>query len=68
VLTVRADPSPAFARLAPDEREVIALARLGGCSAQEIALALELSIESVKAAMRRGLQRLAGAREQATAR
>jgi DNA-binding NarL/FixJ family response regulator len=66
VLAVRVDPSPPFAGLPPMEREVIALARLGGCSAHEIALALETSIASVKAAMRTGLARLAGACEHAT--
>jgi DNA-binding NarL/FixJ family response regulator len=65
LLAVRIDPSPPFAGLPVEEREVIALARLGGCSAKEIALALEISVESVKAAMRSGLVRLAGAREHA---
>lgn len=67
VLGVRGDPSAPFAALPPEEREVIVLARLGRLSVQEIALALEMSIESVKSAMRGGLARLADAREHAGA-
>jgi DNA-binding NarL/FixJ family response regulator len=67
VLAVRVDPSPPFAGLPPAEREVVVLARLGGLSAQEIALALEMSIESVKTALRSGLARLAGDCERAAA-
>jgi hypothetical protein len=68
VLGVRVHPAPPFDALPLEEREAIALARLGGCTAQEIALATETSIEQVKASMRSGLERLAVAREPAAAR
>jgi DNA-binding CsgD family transcriptional regulator len=67
VLGVRIHPAPPFDALPLNEREAIALARLGGCSAQEIALASETSIEQVKAAMRSGLARLADVRRHAAA-
>jgi hypothetical protein len=67
VLAVRLHPAPPFDALPLEEREAIALARLGGCSAQEIALASETSIEQVKAVMRSGLERLADARQPAGA-
>lgn len=63
VLAVRIAPAPAFAGLPLEEREVIALARLGGRSAAEIALALDMSVEGVKKAMYTGLARIAEARE-----
>jgi DNA-directed RNA polymerase specialized sigma24 family protein len=68
VLAVRSHPAPPFDALPLDERETIALARLGGCSAQEIALLRETSIENVKTTMRRGLERLVEARRPAAAR
>lgn len=67
VLAMRVDPAPAFAEMPLDEREAVALARLGGCSALEIALVLETSVAGVKAAMLRGLGRLSRAAEPAAA-
>jgi Sigma-70, region 4 len=67
VLGVRVAPSPPFAAMPLEEREVITLARLGGCSANEIAGLLAMSVEDVKAALLSGLERLAQPREQAAA-
>jgi hypothetical protein len=67
VLGVRIHPAPPFDALPLNEREAIALARLCACSAQEIALANETSIEQVKASMRSGLERLASVPQPAAA-
>jgi hypothetical protein len=53
---VRAAPPEAFAVMEPRDREAIALARLAGYSASEVAVALETSVEDVKARMLRGLR------------
>jgi DNA-binding NarL/FixJ family response regulator len=63
VLAVRVDPCPALARLPVEEREAIALARLAGCSVQEIALALETGVDHVKAAMSRTLRHMSASPE-----
>jgi hypothetical protein len=59
VLGVRVDPAPPFDDLPLDEREAVALARLAGCTVGEIAIVLESSVEGVKDAMLRALERLA---------
>ena len=66
LLAVRTDPSSPFSQLPAEEREVIALARLCGYTAQEIALVVDTSVEQVKATMLSGLARLADARAHAT--
>lgn len=56
LLGAHAAPAAELAGIAPDDRAVIVLARLGRYSTVEIAIALEISVEEVKAAMTRGLR------------
>ena len=55
-LGVRTAPAPGFADMHSEDREVVALARLGGYSVSDIATRLGRSPEQVKAQMLRGLQ------------
>jgi Sigma-70, region 4 len=59
-LGVRTAPGPGFADMESDDREVVALARLGGYSVSDIAARLGRPADQVKAAMLRGLQSAAG--------
>jgi hypothetical protein len=59
-LGVRMAPPEAFAVMEPRDREAIALARLAGYSAGEVAVTLGTSVEDVKARMLRGLRSAAG--------
>ena len=52
----RSAPGPGFAAMHVDDREAVALARLGGYSVAEIATRLGTSSVDVKARMLRGLQ------------
>jgi Sigma-70, region 4 len=58
-LAVRSCPAEGFATIEQDDREAIALARLGGYSVTEIATALGTSAEDVKRRMSRGLRTVA---------
>jgi hypothetical protein len=52
---VRRAPHPAFAAMAVQEREVMVLARLGGCEILEVARTLGIEPEDVRARMRSAL-------------
>ena len=54
-LAVRSCPAEGFAAIGQDDREAIALARLGSYSVTEIAAALETSAADVKRRISRGL-------------
>jgi DNA-directed RNA polymerase specialized sigma24 family protein len=56
VRAVRRAPHAAFARMAPGEREVVALARLAGYSVGEIAAALEIEPDEARSRMSSGLR------------
>jgi DNA-directed RNA polymerase specialized sigma24 family protein len=53
---VRGDPHPAFAPMLLEEREVVALARLGGYSVPEIAEALDIAPAVARARMTNALR------------
>jgi DNA-directed RNA polymerase specialized sigma24 family protein len=55
---VRSSPAPCFETMPRPGREAVALARLAGYSADQVALSLELGVDDVKASM---LQALRGA-------
>ena len=55
------DPSDPLAQLPPEEREAVGLARILGLDVHEIGLVLDRDASEVKALMREGLTRLAGA-------
>ena len=57
--SMHAAPHPAFAPMQIEEREVVALARLGGYSVHEIAEALGIAPVEARARMTRGLRALA---------
>jgi hypothetical protein len=59
-LGVRTAPGPGFADMDTEDREVVALARLGGYSVSDIAARLGTPADQVKAQMLRGLQRAVG--------
>jgi DNA-directed RNA polymerase specialized sigma24 family protein len=56
VRAVRTAPHAAFARMPAGEREVVALARLGGYSVPEIAEALGIAPGEARSRMTRGLR------------
>ena len=56
---MRAAPADCFAAMAPSCREAVALARLGGCSIDEIALTLDVDPAEAKRRLRGGLEGLA---------
>ena len=60
-LGVRSCPAEAFAAIDEQDRETIALARLGGYSVAEISGALEIGPAEVKRRMSRGLRSVAAA-------
>lgn len=55
-LSVRADPAEPFARIAPDDREAVALARLAGYTVGEVAAVLGKGADEIKTMMLRGLR------------
>lgn len=55
-LAVRAEPVASLAPMLPEDREVVALARLAGRSVPEIARALGVEEAEVRQRMRRGLR------------
>jgi DNA-directed RNA polymerase specialized sigma24 family protein len=55
---VRSSPAPCFEAMPRPGREAVALARLAGYTADEVASSLELGVDDVKASM---LQALRGA-------
>jgi Sigma-70, region 4 len=58
LLALRAAPHHAFAPMAAQEREVVALARLTGASTGRVATVLGISQDEVRARMRDGLRAL----------
>ncbi len=55
-LSVRANPAESFARIAPGDREAVALARLAGYTVGEVASALGKGADEIKTMMLRGLR------------
>jgi hypothetical protein len=53
---VRSAPHPAFAAMGVQEREVVVLAQLGRCKVPEVAQALGIAPEDVRALMRSALR------------
>lgn len=53
---VRRAPAPCFEVMRQPDRDAVALARLAGYSAQQVAASLGLSVEEVKASMLRALR------------
>jgi DNA-directed RNA polymerase specialized sigma24 family protein len=53
---VRRAPAPCFGIMRQPDRDAVALARLAGYSAQQVAASLGLSVEEVKASMLRALR------------
>lgn len=53
---VRHAPAPCFEVMQQPDRDAVALARLGGYSAERVATTLGLSVEEVKASMLRALR------------
>jgi DNA-directed RNA polymerase specialized sigma24 family protein len=53
---VRRAPAPAFAAMAPTEREAVALARIAGCRADEIAAALGIGDGAARRLLTEGLR------------
>jgi DNA-directed RNA polymerase specialized sigma24 family protein len=53
---VRRAPAPSFEVMRQPDRDAVALARLAGYSAQQVAASLGLSVEEVKASMLRALR------------
>lgn len=60
-LAVAVAPGDGFCLMRPEHREVVALARLGGCSSAAIAELLGTDVQTVKARMSRGLECVAAA-------
>jgi DNA-directed RNA polymerase specialized sigma24 family protein len=60
---VRSSPAPCFEAMARPGREAVALARLAGYSADQVASSLDLGVDDVKSSM---LQALRGAALQPT--
>ncbi|HEX5782489.1 MAG TPA: sigma factor-like helix-turn-helix DNA-binding protein [Solirubrobacteraceae bacterium] len=58
LLALRAAPHVAFAPMAAEEREVVALARLTGATTGRVATVLGISQDEVKTRMRDGLRAL----------
>ncbi len=58
-LAVRGAPHPSFAPMAPDDREAVALVRLGGCADSEAARVLGTDVAEVRRRLARGLRALA---------
>jgi hypothetical protein len=56
-LGVTAKPAQAFAAMDPSDREAVALARLAGYSAADVAVTLGIDIDEAKRSMLRGLRR-----------
>ena len=61
-LGVTANPARAFAAMDPSDREAVALARLAGCSAGDVAATLGIDIDEAKRSMLRGLRQGEGRR------
>jgi DNA-directed RNA polymerase specialized sigma24 family protein len=53
---VRRAPAPCFEAMSPPGREAVALARLAGYSADQVAASLELGVDDVKASMLHALR------------
>jgi DNA-directed RNA polymerase specialized sigma24 family protein len=62
LLAVRLTATGPFAAMRPDDRKAVALARLMGYSAVDVAMALEVSVDEVKRRMLSGLEALTGRR------
>jgi hypothetical protein len=60
-LGVRTKPAKGFAAMEPLDREAVALARLGGYSAADVAATLGVGVDEAKRCMLRGLRRAASA-------
>ena len=56
LLALRRAPAPAFAAMAPTEREAVALARIAGCRADEIAAALGIGDGAARRLLTEGLR------------
>lgn len=56
---VRSSPAPCFEAMPRPGREAVALARLAGYTADEVASSLELGVDDVKASMLQALRRAA---------
>jgi DNA-directed RNA polymerase specialized sigma24 family protein len=53
---IRRAPAPAFAAMAPAEREAVALARIAGCRVDEVAAALGIDERAARALLTEGLR------------